>query len=83
MGEAPNRSPLQKAYALAKEHCYRIVPVKDRRTPSSYGDYVTAYVIYRLPEPNALHGERVGRRRNPAALLRLMKTLTTKENVHA
>lgn len=63
------RSPLQEAYAIAKTHHLRLVPVQERRDPAVPGDYITAWVVY---GPTG----RLGRRRDPAELVRYLKTLT-------
>lgn len=63
------RAPLQEAYAIAKTHSLRIVRVQDRRDPAVPGDYVDAYVVY---GPLG----RIGRRRDPAELVRFLKQIT-------
>lgn len=65
------RSPLQEAYAIAETHFLRLVPVQDRRDPAVPGDYVRAWVVYGATG-------RLGKRRDPRALVRYLKQITTK-----
>lgn len=59
---------VHEARRLAKQHRMKVVTVKERRDPRVPGDYIDAYVVYRF-------GARVGRRRDPAELLRWVREL--------
>jgi hypothetical protein len=71
---AANDDPLQAARDLAQTHRLRIVDVHDRVVePDGLVRWVPAFVVYRAAPGEK--GTRLGRRRDPAALLRYVRQL--------
>jgi hypothetical protein len=71
---AENDDPLATARELAKAHRLRIVDVHERvEEPDGLVRWVPAFVVYRAMPGEK--GTRLGRRRDPAALLRFVRQL--------
>jgi hypothetical protein len=71
---AENDDPLAAARELAKAHGLRIVDVHERvEEPDGLVRWVPAFVVYRAAPGEK--GTRIGRRHDPAALLRFVRQL--------
>lgn len=76
MGARPeNDDPLQAAKDLAKAHRLRVVDVRERKIEDDgLVRWLPAWVVYRCLAPGE-KGIRLGRRRDPGALLRFVRQL--------
>jgi hypothetical protein len=71
---AENDDPLAATRELAKAHGLRIVDVHERvKEPDGLVRWVPAFVVYRAAPGEK--GTRLGRRRDPVALLRFVRQL--------
>lgn len=64
---------LQAAKDLAKAHRLRVVDVHEKKVEAGLVRWVPAWVVYRAAPGE--RGTRLGRRRDPAALLRFIRHL--------
>lgn len=65
--------PLQAAKDLAKDHRLRVVDVHEKKLEDGRERWLPAWVVYRAAPGE--RGTRVGRRRDPVALLRFIRQL--------
>lgn len=65
--------PLQAAKDLAKDHRLRVVDVHEKKLEDGRTRWVPAWVVYRAAPGE--RGQRLGRRQDPAALLRFIRQL--------
>lgn len=72
MAEAHD-NPLQAAKDLAKAHRLRVVDVHEKKVEAGLVRWVPAWVVYRAAPGG--RGTRLGRRRDPAALLHFIRQL--------
>jgi len=77
VNERSEADPLADAHALAKAHRLFIVERHDRVYDREACRYVqfTIWIVYRRAAAGCDRGVRLGKRRNPAALLRFIRQL--------
>lgn len=68
-----NDDPLQAAKDLARAHRLRVVDVREKKVEAGLVRWVPSWVVYRGAFGE--RGARLGRRRDPTALLRFVRQL--------